>query len=414
LTAALIERRRPALKVLPVQFKPRLLAALLAPLALAGAARAETSPYGVAVSQQFVRDSNVLRAIDAAAQSDTVSASGLRLMLDQPLGRHRLHANASYDVNRYSNLDYLNNNSYQADVGLDWTAAGLWSGEVGAEASSELFLYDLRTVTPVTEKTEQRVDRVFARARVGVVTAFTFDAGFENYRRNFSAERFANRDLNWRKADMGVRWQPQSDFSVRGAVAYAEGEYPRLSTGDEFTRNELRTVVFWRPSGASTVDASAAVSRERHSLQTARSTTYWSGSVKWAWQPTGKLGLTTRVVRDSDAGASDQGSVLADAKLRTTFEVTGNWLATSKVNVQVQARRVQRQIDSTFLVLTEAQQASDATHTLSVAASYQPMRAVELGCRLQREQRSVGNANPLLTYAFSANVASCYGQLWWR
>ena len=72
---------------LPQQFSVRPLALTLAGLAclVAGSARAETSPYYLGVSQRFTHNSNVFLNTDALAKSDTISSTGVRLGLDQPI-----------------------------------------------------------------------------------------------------------------------------------------------------------------------------------------------------------------------------------------------------------------------------------------------------------------------------------------
>lgn len=375
----------------------------------------QSSPWGIGVSQQFTHDSNVLRTPDATATADTISATGLRLALDQPWGRDRLHGNLSVDNNRFRALDYLNNTGYQGDVGLDWTAAGLWQGELGVEAGSQLFRYDLNSTQLVNERTLERKQRVFGRARVGVITAWTFEAGLDAFDRSYSSEQFASRDLQRITAEGGLRYRVNPDLSFRGAYRYTDGRYPNLGTGDDFSRHELQFSTVWQASGASSVDASASVSREAHALQTSRSNTYWSGSAGWKWQPTGKLLLSSRLVRDSDSGTTETAAITADAKLRTTLEFTGTWNVSSKVSVDAQMRRVDRRLDNTFAQLPGVPlQARDHTNSLSLAVNWQPVRALDLGCSVSREQRSADDGGFGLTYSYHSNVINCFGQFWWR
>ncbi|MBP8174920.1 MAG: hypothetical protein KAX74_00975, partial [Sphaerotilus sp.] len=54
-------------------------------LLAAQAAQAETSPWYVGASQAFTRNSNVFYGVDDKALSDTISSTGVRLGLDQPI-----------------------------------------------------------------------------------------------------------------------------------------------------------------------------------------------------------------------------------------------------------------------------------------------------------------------------------------
>jgi hypothetical protein len=389
--------------------------ALSALVAVAGTAWGQTSPWGIGLSQQFTHDSNVLRTPDLSATADTISSTGLRLALDQPIGRDRLHANLAVDNNRFRTLDYLNNTSYQADLGLDWTAAGLWQGELGAEAGNQLFRYDLDANAAVTGRTLERKTHLFGRARVGVITAWTFETGIDAFDRSYSDATFESRDLQRVTVEGGLRYRFSPDLNLRSAYRYTDGRYPHLGSGDDFTRHELQFSTFWQASGASTIDASASISQETHQLQTSRSTHYWSGSARWQWQPTGKLLLSTRLVRDSDTGTTETASITADAKLRTTLEFSGVWSVSSKVSANAQWRRVERRLDNTFALLPGIPvQASDVTNSLSLGLNWQPMRAVELGCRVSREQRSAADGGFGLTYAYHSNAVNCSGQFWWR
>jgi hypothetical protein len=393
-------------------FRPLALGLVLGALAPAWA---QSSPWGLGLSQQFTHDSNVLRTPDLTATADTISSTGLRLALDQPWGRDRLHANLAVDNNRFRTLDYLNNTSYSGDLGLDWTAAGLWQGELGLTSGSQLFRYDLNNATTVNERTLERTQRLFGRARVGVITAWTFEAGVDAFDRSYSSGQFASRDLQRITLDGGLRYRASPDLNLRVGYSYTDGRYPNLGAGDDFSRHGLQLSTVWQASGASTIDASATLSRESHSLQTSRSNSYWSGSARWQWQPTGKLLLSTRLARDSDSGTSEAAAITADAKLRTTLEFTSTWNVSSKLSISAQWRQVQRRLDNSFAQLPGIPLlASDRTHSASLGINWQPVRSVELGCQVAREQRSADDGGLGLTYAYHSNLFNCSGQFWWR
>lgn len=396
----------PQLKTLP----------LACALLCAAPAWAETSPFSVGLATQRVEDSNVLRAPDGAEQSDSITTIGVRLGLDQPIGRDRLHANASYDQNRFGSLTKLNNNTYRVDAGFDWTAANNWAGEFGADAGEQLFRYDLQSGTSATTPSIQRTQHMFARARVGVVTRWTFDGGVEAMDQTYSLAAAQNRDQNWQAISLGARLQQTPDLSVRASVRAVQGKYPHLDVGDSFDRNEAQLSASWRVSGASTLDTAVSVSQESHSLQSIRDATYWLGSVRWQWEPSPKTRLGLRLGRDSDTGTTDIVSGITDVRVRDSLELTASYLPTAKIQVDVQARYAQRNLDNTFVVAqgTAVVQAKDVTNAVSLTATYHPIRPVDLGCTVSHEQRTVSGANAGLTYPYTANVVGCFGQLWWR
>jgi hypothetical protein len=385
-------------------------------LALSAPAWADTSPFSVGLATQRVHDTNVLRSVDASAQSDDITSLGLRLGLDQPVGRNRLHANASYDHNAFGKLKALDNDAYQLDAGLDWTAANNWSGEFGVDGGERLFRYDLQNGTSAVTPSLQRTQHAFARARVGTVTRWTFDGGVEVLDQSYSVAAAQNRDQNWQAVSLGARLQQTPDLSVRASLRAVHGKYPHLGTGDSFDRNEAQLLASWRLSGASTLDSTVSVAQESHSLQATRDATYWLGSLRWQWEATSKTRMGLRLARDSDTGTTDFAGSLTDVRVRDALEFTVSYLPTAKIQVNAQARYAQRALDNSFVLTqgTALAHAKDTTNALSLSATYQPIRAVDLGCHVSHEQRTVSGATAGLTYPYTANVFGCFGQLWWR
>lgn len=191
------------------------------------------------------------------------------------------------------------------------------------------------------------------------------------------------------------------------------GKYPNYSAtlgADEFDRTDLEGQVNLRLSGATVVDARLARSRETHSQAALRSSSLWSGGVGAQWQPTGKLGLTARLTRDTDAGNQEflSGAAASDSRLSTRVELGARWAATDKIGVglgwQDTRRDLQNSISSTQLV------ADDESRTLSVNASYQLMRTLVLGCAFTDQRREVSGST-LLSYPYTARTLSCSAQL---
>lgn len=393
-------------------------AAALCALGLAApAAQADgANPYWVGVYEQLSHDSNTLRAPGGQEQANTISDTGLRLGLDQPMGRDRLHGTLGLDANRYSQQSTLNHTSYRGDLGFDWSAPERWSGELGVDASQQIFRYDLSTSTRSTDLVLERNRHAFARARVGAVTLWTFEIEADASTRDYSTTQFEGRNLDRHYLGLGTRYQPSPDLRLGLSARTGGGKYPKLGTGDRFDRDELRLSTFWQASGASSVDAYLAWANEDHQLQTSRSTSYWLGTVRWRWQPTGKLELNARASRDSDAGASEAGAVSADARLSTTLELSAQWRPTAKLQVDTSVRRSQRRLDSSFVLLPgNPLQAKDVTEALSLGLIYRPIYSVDLGCTVSRERRSVvsGQASGL-SYDYGVTVAGCSAQYLWR
>ena len=97
-------RRRPC--------SPTLLAASAVLPLLCAPAWAEGNPYYLGAALTVTQDSNVRRAREGSEQSDTITAAGVRLGVDQALGRGRLVLDGSANSNRYSRAADLNHVDY--------------------------------------------------------------------------------------------------------------------------------------------------------------------------------------------------------------------------------------------------------------------------------------------------------------
>lgn len=381
--------------------------------------QAQVSPVAIGAALQVMRDSNVLRTASDQAVSDTITALGVRATVDQPIGREKLHLLAAFDSNRFDSMSSLNNNSYSVLANLDWAAIANLSGAVGGETSNQLNRYDQALSGRFAGLNMERNARLYARARVGMVTKWTLESGVEATQRQDSADLLKYRNQRRQSVDAGVRFQPSPELSAKMLVRYATGQYPNLGTGDDYHRSDLESSASWQATGASLLDGRLTWSRERHSLLTSRSSNQWSGTLGWGWQASGKLQTAVRLTRDSDSGGNAVGSgelssQYADATVRTTLATSATWDATSKIQLKLGLNYSVRDLDSALLNLGTERFATDHVRSLSVAATYKAMRELDLGCNLSSERRTVTGDAAGLTFPLEATVLGCFGQLWWR
>jgi hypothetical protein len=387
---------------------------------LCGSALAQTSPYSLVLSETLLRESNVLRAPTGGEQSDLISTTSLILGLNQPFGRQRLEASGTVDLARFREFSELNNTGYQVKAQLDWATLENWQGELGVEASQQLYRFDLYSQQQFQELNQERNRNAYLRARVGVVTEWTFSLDGSVAQRDFSADAFANRDQRRRTLQTGLRYVPTPDLGWSATLRRTRGEYPRFSLtdgADDFTRNDIESGLVWRPSGASVVEARLAWSSEDHSQQTARSLKYWSGTASWTWAPTGKLSWLTRLTRDSDTGIDQifagAPTEYTDARLQTTLETGASWQATPKIKLNAQVRVGNGELDSSFNGGPADSRARDRTRTVSIGVAYAPGRSIQLGCNAADQKRSVSGDSTGLTFPYTNRSLSCFGQFGW-
>ena len=208
------------------------LCSLLALACLCSAAVAETSPWYLGLSQGLSYDSNLYRVdVDRPlgtgfSRSDTVSNTSLVAGLDQPIGRHRLYANAKLGVNRYRNNDYLNDNSYNLTAGLDWSTVERVSGNLGAVASRNQRSFNVDTGPNAleTRKNNESVAQIDGTVRVGVVTPLTAEATLGYRRVGYSAPEYDSSQYRQNRGSLGLRYR--AGITTYGAsLSLADSNY---------------------------------------------------------------------------------------------------------------------------------------------------------------------------------------------
>lgn len=397
---------------------PRAVALALALLA-SGLALAEQSPYYAGASASVTRDSNVYRARSGSEQSDTVTATGLRLGLDQTFGRQRAIVDASADHLRYSRANDLNHNEYALTGRLDWETIERLSGLVAASSSQTLYRDTSRTSA---SQTLLRTQNATFQARLGVVTQWSFDAGASAGRTRYSSSAYRSSNLDQQAYSAGVRYSPSPDLSTRVGLRHTNGEYPNYSStrADEIRRNDIDLGLTLRPSGASTLDMQLSRTRETHSVVTVRDTSSWTGALGWNWKASGKSSISARLSRDSSVGAyGDLGLAISDtsdARQRDALSLSTRWEATGKLRIDTSLGYARRTLDDALVstLTSTAQRTRDTTTSVGLGLTYTPLRNVELGCALNWENREVSNESSTLTYPYSVTTVRCQGEMFLR
>jgi hypothetical protein len=400
---------------LPLQFSMRPLALTLAGLAcLAPSAQAETSPYYLGVSQRFTHNSNVFLNTDAQARSDTISSTGVRLGLDQPISRQRLTATLSANANRYSSLGALNNTDYALDTRLDWETVERLSGNVALSSRQSLptdaaaLSSGLRNLLTVHSASVQ--------ANLGLVTRWSFDAGAALSRARYSEATYARNNVNQTSINAGVRVMPASGLTLRTGLRHANVDYPNAS--NEVRRNDLDFSATINPGGASTFNGRVSLTQEHQSLVD-RSTNSWTGALGWNWKPTGKLSTSLNLTRDTSNGSYDftTGSInvaSSNSAITTTLGLTTQWEVTSKIAMTGSLAHARRSLNNSLTIGTGVlpSSASDRTNTLGLNVQYAVLRNVDVGCGVNWSERSVSSMSGSSTLAvpYSVTTYTCFGQ----
>jgi hypothetical protein len=378
----------------------------------------EPSPWVFSVRQEFSSDSNLFHAPEGSGLvvRDRISTTGVRLGVDQPLGRQRFSADLEANANRYRTNKQLNNTDYRVGARLDWATIERISGELSAEQRQSLFRDSVAGVIS-TERNQLRSSSVAFQARIGMVTLWSFEAGVAASENEYTGATVENRDVRQRSVNAGVRWRPTDLLSVRLGARHGQGSYPHFGAGaDEFKRDDIDLSTTLDASGASRLNARLSATRERHTVQSQRNSNGWTGALGWVWRPTGKLSTSLDLARDSSVGRTGFDSSLisaetSDAQLSETASLAITWAATAKIQVVPRASWIRRKLDSGFSGTGGGGTlfATDRTHSVGIGLRYQPITALDLGCDLAREQRTA-EGSAVLSGPYTANVVSCMAQ----
>jgi len=410
--------------------------ALAASALFATLAQAETGPWYVGARETVIHDSNVYRAEDppraggAPVLSDTIFSTGLFGGFDQQISRQRLRANVETNWNRYRDVDALNHADGKAGLRLDWETVGHLSGDAQVNYRRDLF-QDFASTSQATQKVVYHTTDAAFNARLGVVTAWTLEAGAFGSRTRFD-ELFNGSDLNYNGYRAGVRYGESSILSLGLAYRRASGDYPHTSGAGDFDRDDVDLLLTWNPSGSSTFVGRISRTKLDFPNIGERSNSMTTGGLTYQWRPGGRLTLDVSAERDSSAGRSVadvsigpiQGlqQQAADARVTTTAALNAGYELTGKIKLGLDLRHAQRDLDNTIDLINNGGQivpglstvlhGSDRTNSAGLNLTYDATRTLRFACGFTRVKRTIGgDQSDQLTYPYNVNLTSCSAQV---
>ena len=369
-------------------------------LLVGGAALAQSTdrPWYVGLGQDFTHQSNVLSSASGEI-SDTISTTTLRGGLNVPFGRQRAYANVSLSHQRYQDLDARNNSGYVIGAGLDWSTIERLSGSLSLNANRHQSDFNVGGITPVTLSNIEISDEIAARFRLGTVTKLGFEAGFGQRNVSFSAPEFASREYKQNDASLGINFRPSGILTMGTGLSAQRTRYstpaPGQTAADRSQRQDVYVTANGVPTGASTVTARFNIGKTEYDLGTAADFSGVTGSLSWAWRPTGRLSLTTSMSRDSGqqsgflrlvegaaVSGADFSQVTNTVSLRAGYELTG------KITLSGGLGYTRRNLVDGFTGVA----GNDNTSSLSLGANWAATRTVSVGCTVSRDSRAASGA----------------------
>jgi hypothetical protein len=399
--------------------------ALLGLCAAGGALAQEPNPYYVGIAQAFTHESNLFRVATGQPEtSDMYSTTSLLAGINQPISRQRFFADVAARYNHYRDNSQLNNTGYGVGVGLDWETIENLSGRVSYNLNDALASFGADQGPALTTKNMEKSQEFYARAQYGRVSTLSLEGVFTHRELDYSAPEFAYEEYKQDAFSLGLLYRPSGLLTLGAAGRYTKGKYPfavepapGVFQQDNFTRKDLDLTAVWVPTGLSTVSARLSYTKETHEAVAARDLSGGTGAISWDYKPTGKLAFNTALVRDTGAessfyrpGQGGVGSIGNNSQLSTSVLFRGLYEATAKIQVELNARYVERDLVNSFALAsgaTATQAGTDKLGALKLGLNYAPLRSVLLGCSVAYERRGSSSA---VSYPYAVHIASCSGQ----
>ena len=393
------------------------LAAIAAGLTLAGAALAQSTerPWYVGAMLDVTRESNVLGTRPGTEISDTLYTATVRGGLNQPFGRQRVYADASVNQQRFDTVSGRDHKGYDLSAGFDWSTVERLSGNFTLRANQQLTDFIVDDIVPSSVANLEQSEEFNARVRLGVVTEVGFDASAGTRRVSFSDANFASRQYRENRGSLGLSYRPSGILTLGAGISAARTDYQAAAVGqtepDRNDRQDVYLTADWVPTGASTVNARISITKIEYEQATATDFDGITGSLSWAWKPTGLLNLTTTLSRDTgqDTGflrLADGSTVTGTDFSRVTnaLEVRAGYDLTGKISMTGAVSYANRDLVDAVTAATGQEKIT----TLSLGARWAATRTISAGCNISRESST---ATGIGTPESVNNRFGCFGQV---
>ena len=402
----------------------------LAAAAACGAARAdEPSPYFIGVTQSLTHDSNVYRAPNRV--SDNYSSTGLVGGFDQPIGRQRVYANASVQLNKYQGQTTLDNTSYNTSLGWDFATLMKISGGLSFSASQSLAnANNTNTLVPSTDRNLAQTEQFAARAAWGGDGALTLNTAYSHSRVHYSAPAFASSESSQDSFSLGSNYRVGATLNVGAGLRMSRSVSPQgvqVSAGvfEENTSKgqNIDLLADWRPTALTSTSARLSWTKQSNSRVGNRDFSGLTGALSATYAPTAKLGFNASLARDAGTNASffnltnpitgTTATGLSESSQTTnSLTVGATYAATAKISVNAGAQWRRSNLVDSFTVAGNGSnnERNDETKSLSLGANYAFSRALTFGCSLSHLTRNASASATFAGFSYSADTANCIAQ----
>ncbi len=404
------------------------LAAAIALLALHSLAGAQSlRPFTISATQTITYESNVANAVAGSETSDTVSNTGLRVGLDQPLGRQRLFGSAGVSYNKYSSASRFDNTSYGVNAGLDWATIENISGRIEASGNQNRADPNPGDAPLLSGKNLERSHSASALARLGIpgTSTLVIEGSLNRRGVEYSAPEFAYRESTTDGGGASLRYRVSGATHVGTGFVVERTRYPKaiqilpgVFTSDDSDTQRVDLTASWVPTGASSFDARLSYTKAEFGVATARNFSGATGALSWLWKPTGQVSLTTAYARDVGQEnlfrrlQTDPSLNVTDtSRVSDSLRLSGVWEATAKIQVLAGLGYLRRTLVDTLAIGgagAGALTSNDSQTEATLGARWMPTRILAFGCDVARISRTAATG---LSSAFDTDRFGCFGRV---
>lgn len=396
----------------------RLSGVLLAPAVVAAAFAAgvvradEGDAFNFFVGQTILYDDNLFRfsnslsdqdlensPIGDSKRSDVVSTTYAGITFDKLVSRQKLHADLTYNVNRYSHYSALDYNGLQANANWGWQLGNYWKGSLSYERSRKLV--DFGRLGPQEERGREAdvntYDRLYAGADWWFHPEYSFGVGYAHSNSSFSSVQRRASEYDADSVELNAKFQPKTGNLVGLSLRQTKGNYPNrqpaldqvFAVDNSFEQTDAEVSGDWRLTGQSRVVGRLGYTTRSHDQVSQRDFSGVTGRLTYNWALEGKTSVNVTVRREIGAVEDiDASYVLTDG-----ISLNPVWYPTSKISISAKYDWSRRRYEGDpfrdsgiGLVLQPVRK--DTVNAASISGTYIPLRSLQLSLTLLHERRS--------------------------
>ena len=369
---------------------------------MAPLATAQERPLKVLLDTTSVWDANVFRVPESntdpqlatrglTGRSDRVATTHFGLRFDKAYAQQHVTFEAGQSATRYDKFAFLDRNAFNYQGAWQWHLTPRISGTLSASRSESLVAFD---------DTQTLVRNVRVTTNRGLsLDAWLFGGwhllgGVSESVSKSTAVFAAQPDSTRTSGELGLKYLAASgsflSLTQRARKGSNTGQAVDLVNfvDSGFTVRETELAAAWQVSGKSSLNGRLTSISQRHANIPERDFSGYSGELRYAWTPTGKLAVNfsaTRILSPFTQGTS------STYQVNDTFTVSPVWTVGSHTTLSLTAFRR----TSDFLgpvVPVAGPLRRDTLQSIQVAASWAPHPKVTLRASLQRERRQSNDA----------------------